>query len=95
MNPDWITAGLSVATILIVVGGYVMIIKEHGKELEELKTLHNEMRKENDAAHRLIDAHDALQDVALAKLQSWQEGFNAARAFFFDQRSTKHQTTNP
>lgn len=90
MNPDWITAAISIATLLIIVGGYVMVIKEHGRELEELKVLHIDLRKENDAAHRQIDSHDAAQDIALAKLESWQNGFNAARAFFFDRKPPQH-----
>ena len=88
MNPEWITAAISIATGFMVVGGYLTIIKDHGKQLDELRDLHNELRKDNETAHKLIDTHDALQDIALAKLESWQSGFNAARAFFFDRNKT-------
>ena len=67
----WAPAIISLMAALIVIGGYLAVVREHGKRLDDHDTLHKETEK-----------HDAEQDVALAKLQSWNEGFGAARQYY-------------
>lgn len=71
---DWGAWGptiISVITALLFIGGYLTKINEHGKRLDN----HDELHKET-------DRHDALQDVAIAKLESFNAGFSTARAIY-------------
>ena len=60
---------------LLAIGGYVAVIKDHGKRLDDHDELHKETEK-----------HDALQDVSIAKLEAFNSGFSTARAIY-----DKHQ----
>ena len=74
-----VSAIVSLITAALVLGGYFNIIKDHGKRLDDHDDLHKETEK-----------HDALQDVALAKLEAWKDGYSAARATY--DKTLKHQT---
>jgi hypothetical protein len=67
----WIPAIISLITALIILGGYLAVVREHGRRLDEHDLLHKETEK-----------HDAQQDVALAKLEAWKDGYSAARATY-------------
>lgn len=68
MNPaEWVSAAVSAATGLVVLGGYFAVVREYGKRLD----LHDELHKET-------QEHNAKQDVALAKLEAWQDGYRTA-----------------
>lgn len=64
----WAPAIMTLCTCLLLVGGYLAVIREHGKRLDVHDGLHKETEK-----------HDAQQDIALAQLQAWQSGYSAAR----------------
>jgi hypothetical protein len=66
-------------TGLVILGGYFAVTRDHGRRLNE-----------HDVVHREIEKHDAAQDVALATLQAWQDGYSAARERY--DRQTKTQT---
>ncbi len=67
----WAPAIISLAAAVLVLGGYLAVTREHGRRLDE----HDEMHKET-------EKHDAAQDVALAKLESFNAGFSAARQLY-------------
>jgi hypothetical protein len=52
-------------------GGYLSVVRDHGKRLDE-----------HDTVHREIEKHDAKQDIALTKLEAWLDGYNAARVVY-------------
>jgi hypothetical protein len=69
---SWIAWGptlVSIGTALVIAGGYLFTTKEHSRRL-----------KEHDDKFIEVDARNNLQDVALAKLEAWRDGYNAASA---------------
>jgi hypothetical protein len=64
----WVPAIISLCAALLVVGGYLAVVRDHGRRLDE-----------HDALHKETEKHDAEQDIALAKLESWQAGYSGAR----------------
>jgi hypothetical protein len=67
----WAPALISLLTGLILLGGYLAVIREHGRRLDDHDELHKETEK-----------HLGAQDVALAKLEAWKDGYSAARATY-------------
>lgn len=67
----WAPAIISLCASLVMLGGYLAVLREHGRRLDEHDTLHKEIEK-----------HDAAQDVALAGLEQFNKGFSTARAIY-------------
>ena len=67
----WVPAIISLCTGLLIMGGYLSVVRDHGKRLDA-----------NDMHHRDIEKHDALQDIAITKLEAWRDGYNAARVVY-------------
>ena len=65
---NWTPSIISAIIGVLILGGYLSTVREHGRRLNE-----------HDIVHREIEKHDAEQDVALATLKAWQEGYSAAR----------------
>ena len=67
----WAPAIISLGTGLVVFGGYLTVLKDHTRQLAEHAAMHKETER-----------HDTVQDVAIAKLEAWNEGFSAAREYY-------------
>ncbi len=68
---DFSAWGPTLATVVcwIFFGGIAYNkLQDHGKRLDG----HDEILKE-------VEKHDTEQDVALAKLEAWRDGYNAAK----------------
>lgn len=63
----WAPSLISVATAIFIAGMMYSKQKDHDEQL-----LSHDKRFER------IEAKDSLQDVALAKLEAWRDGYNAA-----------------
>ena len=67
----WAPTFTSIAASLIMLGGYMAVIRDHGRRLDG-----------HDEQHKETEKHDAAQDVALAELQAFNRGFSAARQIY-------------
>ena len=67
----WAPAIISLMTGLLILRGYISVVKEHTRRLDAHENIHRETER-----------HDAAQDVAIAKLEAWNDGFGAARDYY-------------
>ena len=67
----WAPAIISLAVGILIVGGYLATVRDHGRRLND-----------NDIWHKEKDVKDAAQDNAIARLEAWRDGYNAARVVY-------------
>lgn len=65
----WLPTLISVATGVFIAGGLYNTQKTHGEKL-----------KQHDQKFVDLEAKNNAQDIALVKLESWRDGYNAASA---------------
>jgi hypothetical protein len=74
VNLEWAAWGptiVSIVTCIFFAGVLWSNQNDHAKRLDN----HDELHKET-------QDHDSKQDIALAKLEAWKDGYGAARAVY-------------